>query len=191
MRDEAVLRGKLIRLAYSRPDLRAKILPLLDLPASSVRVAAEKVKVLFVEAVLADPSDLTTWLAEQPNAPSITGWDVKAHHMTIKYVGNKGAAKDLEPYKEIIGDMFSVGIKGYVADEKAVAVLLDLPSNLPCENKHPHITIAVNGVPPAYSNELLEKGRLIPARGKLRLKVGYFNGKGDIYEVPAELSEKI
>ena len=192
MRNEAALRGKLIRLAYARPDLRAKILPLLE-DSTQIRVAADAVKVIFVEAVLANRTVLTNWLAEQANAPSIVGWTIHAHHMTIKYVGNKGGAKDLEPYKDIIGDTFHVGIKGYVADEKCVAVLLDLPDKLPCENEHPHITIAVNGEKPKYSNELLKKAKLIPASGelKLHLKVGYFNGNGDVFEVPKELCTKI
>ena len=60
-----------------------------------------------------------------------------------------------------------------------VAVLID--TNLPVKNKYPHITVAVNGVKPAYSNELLEAkdkaGEIRRVKGKLRVKVGYFDGR--------------
>jgi hypothetical protein len=182
------LRGKLIRLAYTRPDLRDKILPLVT--NTQIKVAAKK-SVVFAEAVLEKPEILTNWLSQQTNAPSLTGWDIKAHHMTIEFFGNKGSAENLKPYKNIIGKTFNVKIKGYVADDKAIAVVLDLPSGLPSKNKHPHITVAVNkGTSPAYSNELIESSNLIPARGSLELKVGYFSGGADMFEVPVEISDK-
>jgi hypothetical protein len=153
-----------------------------------IKVAANK-SVVFAEAVLEKPEILTNWLSEQENAPSLIGWDIKAHHMTIEFFGNKGTAENLKPYKNIIGKTFRVNIKGYVADDKAIAVVLDIPSSLPSKNKHPHITVAVNkGTSPAYSNELIEKSNLIPARGSLELRVGYFSGGADMFEVPVEIS---
>ena len=96
--------------------------------------------------------------------------------MTMEFLGGKGKAKDLERYKQFLGNSYTINIVGYVFDESCVAVLID--TNLPVVNKHPHITVAVNGVKPSYSNELLERGNIIEAKGKLRVKVGYFDGRG-------------
>lgn len=186
------VRSKLIRLAYERPHLRPQILPILAQSESVHKVAAKKqkaTKVTFIQAVLEKPSDLTSWLSDQDDAPSITGWDIKSHHMTVEYLGGKGSAKDLERYKQFLGNTYTINITGYAYDDKCVAVVVE--TNLPVQKKIPHITVAVNGVPPSYSNELLEKGNIIPAKGKLRVKVGYFDGRGggDKFDLPFEFFE--
>lgn len=186
------LRAKLIRIAYENPHLRNKILPVVTAGESMVKEAAKRnkpTKVTFIEAVLESPTDLTTWLSQQDGAPSITGWDVKSHHMTMEFLGGKGKAKDLERYKQFLGNSYTINIVGYAFDENCVAVLID--TNLPVQNKNPHITVAVNGVKPSYSNELLERGNIIEAKGKLRVKVGYFDGRGggDKFELPYEFYE--
>lgn len=194
----SALRTKLIRLAYERPELRAQILPVIMGGEStfSVREAAKKVKptkVTFIEAVLEKPTDLTSWLAKQEDAPSLTGWDIKSHHMTMEFLGGKGSANDLKRYKSFLGNTYTLNIVGYAADSTCVAVLVE--TNLPVKNKYPHITVAVNGVSPAYSNELIENAvrqdTLIKAKGKLRVKVGYFDGRGggDKFELPFEFFE--
>ena len=186
------LRAKLIRIAYENPHLRNQIIPVVT-GSSVVKQAAKRnkpTKVNFIEAVLENPTDLTSWLSQQEGAPSITGWDVKSHHMTMEYfLGGKGKAKDLERYKQFLGNTYTINIVGYAFDDNCVAVLIE--TNLPVDNKHPHITVAVNGVKPSYSNELLEKGEIIEARGKLRVKVGYFDGRGggDKFELPYEFYE--
>ena len=72
-----------------------------------------------------------------------------------------------------------------------MAVLID--TNLPVDNKFAHITVAVNGVPPKYSNDLLEQksasGEIIKAKGKLKVKVGYFDFKTHRYDLPHEFFE--
>jgi hypothetical protein len=191
------LREKLIRIAYERPELRAKVLPtILGLEPFSVREASKKVKptkVTFIEAVLEKPTDLTSWFAKQEGAPSLTGWDIKSHHMTMEFLGGKGSASDLKRYKSFLGNTYTLNIVGYVADASCVAVLVE--TNLPVKNKHPYITLAVNGVSPSYSNELIEnavrQGSVVKAKGKLRVKVGYFDGRGggDKFELPHEFFE--
>lgn len=190
------LRNKLVRLAYQKPELREKLIPVIMQYETLSKTAAKKVKptkVTFIEAVLENPNDLTSWLAKQDDAPSITGWDVKSHHMTLEFLGGKGSAKDLERYKRFLGETYTIDIIGLAYDESCVAVLID--TNLPVKNKYPHITIAVNGVKPAYSNELIEAkdkaGEIQKVKGKLRVKVGYFDGRGggDKFELPHEFFE--
>ena len=190
------LKKKLVRLAYEKPELREKLLPIINGEVGVDKTAAKKVKstkVLFVEAVLENPNDLTSWLSDQDDVPSITGWDVKSHHMTMEFLGGKGSAKDLERYKRFLGETFTIDIVGLAFDESCVAVLID--TNLPVKNKYPHITVAVNGVKPAYSNELLEAkdkaGEIRRVKGKLRVTVGYFDGRGggDKFELPHEFFE--
>jgi len=180
-------RKKLIRIAYENPHLRSKILPTLNKISAQKK---KKTKVNFIEAILENPTDLTSWLERQKDAPSIKGWDIKSHHMTMNFL-KKGKAKDLEPYKQFLGNTYTVDIVGYAFDDKCVAVLID--TNLPVENKFPHITIAVNGVSPVYSNDLLKEksasGDLVQAKGKLKLKVGYFDFKTHRYDLPHEFFE--
>ena len=190
----SALRSKLIRLAYERPELRAQILPVVMQGQSfSVREASTKekpTKVTFIEAVLEKPTDLTSWLGKQKDAPSLTGWDIKSHHMTMEFLGGKGSAEDLKRYKSFLGNTYTLNIVGYAADATCVAVLVE--TNLPVKNAHPHITVAVNGVSPAYSNELIENavknGTVVKASGKIKVKVGYFDGRGgvDKFELPHE-----
>lgn len=179
-------RKKLIRIAYTNPHLRAKILPTLN----KISAQQKKTKVNFVEAILEKPTDLTSWVERQEDAPSIKGWDIKSHHMTMEFL-KKGKAKDLEPYKQFLGNTYTVDIVGYAFDEKCVAVLID--TNLPVNNKFPHITVAVNGVSPVYSNDLLKEksasGEIVQAKGKLKVKVGYFDFKTHRYDLPHEFFE--
>ena len=180
-------RNKLIRIAYENPHLRNKILPTLNKISAQKK---KKTKVNFVEAILEKPTDLISWLERQEDAPSIKGWDIKSHHLTLKYL-RKGKAEDLKPYKQFLGNTYTIDIVGYAFDDKCVAVLID--TNLPVDNKFPHITVAINGVPPKYSNELLEKksssGEIIKAKGKLKVKVGYFDFKTHRYDLPHEFFE--
>jgi len=56
------LKKKLVRLAYEKPELRAKLLPIINSEIGMDKTAAKKVKptkVLFVEAVLENSNDLT------------------------------------------------------------------------------------------------------------------------------------
>lgn len=178
------LKKKLIRLAYERPDLRPKIVPILA-EQERLRVAAEKAtKVTFVQAVLDRPEQLKEWVMSQSGVPSMTGWDFKCHHMTLEFFGGKGNASSLEPYAEYLGNSYVLDIIGIAFDEYCCAVVLD--TKLPVKKKHPHITIAVNGVKPSYSNELLENGISLPVKGKVRVTVGYFDGRGggDKFEFP-------
>jgi hypothetical protein len=53
----------------------------------------------------------------------------------------------------------------------------------------PHITVAVNGVPPSYSVDLLkERGTMVKAKGTLKAKIGYFEARSqsDKFELPHE-----
>jgi len=174
------LRKKIAQLAWEKPDLRPHLLPLL-------KEAQKPTKVIFVEAVLDRPQDLVSWWTRQ-GISSLAGWDVKAHHMTLEFLGGRGSARDLIPYQDWIGKGVILKIKGYAVDDKGAAVLID-PGPLPVGNKYPHITVAVKGVSPVYSNQLLEQGPIHPATGSLSATVGYFDGntRSDTFVLPPEL----
>lgn len=181
--------NKMIRKASVDPVYREKALPALR---AIHRLAAEAPapkpsKVVFVEAVLDNPRDLTAWLSMQDGAPSITGWDVKSHHMTLKFFGNKGTAADLKPYEKLVGKEVTLNIVGFSFDDQCVAVVVD--TDLPVDSGVPHITVAVNGVPPSQSVQLLkDKGTMVKAKGRVKARIGYFEARSqsDKFELPHE-----
>lgn len=144
-------------------------------------------KVRYVEMVVDNSEILLAWWDALEDTPSLEGWDIKAHHMTIEYFGGKGNADSLRPYRFLPGRTSGIEVVGYAFDDKAAAVLVK--GFLPSGNKHPHITVAVNGVPPSYSNELLERGPIIPAKLRLIVTGAYFDGRTgrDTYSLPWEL----
>jgi hypothetical protein len=76
------------------------------------------------------------------------GWEILAHHMTIRI----GALKD----KTDIGKKIELNVIDYAIDDKVMAVGVD---GYPTENKKPHITLAVNrqdGGKPVMSNNLVD-----------------------------------
>ena len=113
------------------------------------RFAAQKV--LFTSVVLDDASKrkLISWFEKEIGEALHP--KKHAHHMTIQFKPSEDAVK-----KTPIGEKATLRVIGWAADDKGQAVLVR-PS-VPTTNKHPHITVAVNGVPPMYSNELLAKG---------------------------------
>jgi hypothetical protein len=92
--------------------------------------------------------------------------DVKAEHVTLKFKPND-LDLSLYPMKELGKLENKIKVIGYAKNDKcqAVHVACELKSN----NEFPHITIAVNGVPPSYSNELISNavkdGTLIKVDG--------------------------
>jgi hypothetical protein len=146
-------------------------------------------KVLFVEAVLDNPRDLVGWYEHlrrgMSGLPDISDWKIIAHHMTIEFL-KKGNAESLVPYGELIGKEVALKIVGLAYDEHCVAVVVEPPAGLKnlVKNKHPHITLAVNGVEPKYSNELIEKNGYSPAKGAIQTRIGYSNGRDDVFTLP-------
>jgi hypothetical protein len=76
------------------------------------------------------------------------------YHITLKYYG-----KELENKigKFVDGVSYDITIVGYAVNSKAVAYMVELPSNLDCHTI-PHITVALsNGTKASYSSELLNE----------------------------------
>jgi hypothetical protein len=190
---------RLVRIAKERPDLRDKI-------AKYIKKSSSETVVLFLEAVLGDSEKqkLLSWLGRQESTPSNwAGWEIIAHHMKVEFFGNKGRPKNIpKEYVNKIGETVGLEVVGIAMDEKAIAVLIKPPSSLAklVKNEFPHITIAVDGVKPPYSNKLIKKsierktlitkdenGRNISFN--ITAKVGYFEGrtKADLFELPSEL----
>jgi hypothetical protein len=96
--------------------------------------------------------------------------------------------EDLEEISHLIGDYVTLKVKGYAFDNNCMAVLVEPPAILKpfIKNKSPHITIAVDGVPPRYSNDLLKKGPVYPVKGSFLVgaRVGWRSSKGtDHFEI--------
>lgn len=152
----------------------------------------KKTKVLFSQAVVLNPQALIMWLGGQGiSVPS--DWTTHAHHMTIEFY-KKGVAKNLLPLEDLVGSSIELKIKGYALDDKALAILLDVPSKLSAyvTNQHPHITIATApGIKPKYSNELLANEPILPfsSNRKVKTVIGWKSPKGDdMFELPWEFS---
>jgi len=78
--------------------------------------------------------------------------DVKAHHVTLVY-----DPSPKERQKVPLGIQAGVRITGWAADDKGQAV--HVSCSIPCDNRHPHVTVAVApGIQAVYSNALLARG---------------------------------
>lgn len=98
---------------------------------------------------------------------------VFAHHSTIEF---------RPQYPDIpLGEHYQLKVLGYVADEKAQAVIVE---NIYSKKKHPHITVSTrNDTPPVYVDEMIENCEIIPVDDVvLDGVVGYFNGVEDVTE---------
>jgi hypothetical protein len=84
------------------------------------------------------------------------GWDVVAHHVTIKM-------GELPPeLKPSIGLPVTLKASGFYVNDKVAAIEAIVPPEIRpfVKNKHPHITVAVNraaGGKPVVSNDLIAK----------------------------------
>jgi hypothetical protein len=75
----------------------------------------------------------------------------QAHHVTLAY----GVERDA--YEHVIGLPVTVGLIEVCSNETIQAVSVALPTWLPCQNPHPHITISwADGAAPAQANEMLQ-----------------------------------
>jgi len=93
---------------------------------------------------------------------------VKAHHMTIKFGPTDKEIMDLP-----VGASIALKVVGYGADEHGQAVVVQ-PRGIQRQDKGvAHITVAVNGVSPAYSNKLLGRGYTKINGPVLRGQVGF------------------
>ncbi|KAF8297828.1 hypothetical protein TcBrA4_0065730 [Trypanosoma cruzi] len=83
----------------------------------------------------------------------------KAFHVTTLYLG-RDACKDpvlLQQLVGLLGESIELTPTSVASDPKGTAIAVRNEGEFPCENVHPHITIAnAPGVPPVYSNELLD-----------------------------------
>lgn len=168
------------------------------------RMAQEKpASVLFAEAVI-NTRDVLSWFNKETGLdPESMGWKIAAHHMTIEFFDKKakkalkreGRAESniVEPYVDLIGRDVVLNIVGYAHDDKCMALLVEPqgPLSRLVKNDDPHITIATNGVPAKYSNELLAKGEIIPVRGSIQARVGWKDARSgkDMFDLPWDFGQ--
>jgi hypothetical protein len=126
-------------------------------------------KAIYTAVFLDDPNDLLDWWERETGIPVHP--KVFAHHMTIKFKPSPDEVKDLP-----IGAPVNLRIIGWAADDQGQAVAVQ-PQGVRSSNRIPHVSVAMSGVSPVYSNELLGRG-FKPASGILRGRVGYKGTKG-------------
>jgi hypothetical protein len=127
-------------------------------------------KALYTAVILDDPTDLLTLWEREVGVPLHP--KKIAHHMTIKFKPSPEEVTKLP-----IGKRVNLRVIGYAADDKGQAVVV-VPQGVSSTKEVPHVTVAVNGTSPAYSNELLKRGWK-PLSGTLRGRVGYQGTKGN------------
>jgi hypothetical protein len=94
------------------------------------------------------------------------GIDIKTYkkqfvsHITVLFV-NEQTKNDVELFEGLEGRAYNVNAVGYCKDDYGLALAVELPENMYCCNKQPHITCATSGVEPVYSNELFTKQAII------------------------------
>lgn len=77
-------------------------------------------------------------------------------HVTLSF---KPDDSTVEAFKLLVGHKLFIEVKGYALDDKAEAVIVSIPP-IASQNRVPHVTISTaEGVPPVYSNTLLETAR--------------------------------
>ncbi|MCZ2224386.1 MAG: hypothetical protein LC122_12255 [Chitinophagales bacterium] len=79
-------------------------------------------------------------------------------HITLNYYSKQNLFKE-DLYKN--GEDVKFNVVGFIEDDKCQALVCELPENIICSNKIPHITVACNDIAPKYSNELLLKKEYI------------------------------
>ena len=126
-------------------------------------------KAMYSAVFLDDPRELIRWWENNVGTPLHP--KVFSHHMTIKFKPGPDEITRLP-----MGSPVKLKIIGWSEDDKGQAVVVE-PQGVRSTKSVPHVTVATNGAPPSYSNELLERG-WNPARGSLSGRVGYKGTKG-------------
>lgn len=86
------------------------------------------------------------------------GWKPYFDHMTVTY--NNGS-EEVQKAKEKCDELGEIEVKlkvvGYGISDKAFAVKVEKPSNLPCTNEITHITLAVSPTGKPVDSNYIEK----------------------------------
>ncbi len=126
-------------------------------------------KIIYTTLFVKDPQELLSWFPPKHA-------NVFAHHVTIAF-----RPPTLEGVE--VGKVLTLKILGRATDEKGDALLVE---RYKTHNAHPHITLSsAEGVPPAYSRELLEKAfenktiEMVDEPYEVSLVEGFFDGEKD------------
>jgi hypothetical protein len=170
------LRYASLRLASSYPvghPVRRALLEALSRKLSSA---------IYTEIILDDMLDLIYWWR---NSVGPTLSKTFSDHLTLQFKPSPDEVTGLP-----LGKKVHLQVIGYAADDHAQVVVVRSP--IPSDNRVPHITVATDGTPPRYSNDLLEKGWIKVNGPSISGTIGFFDGKdhrwdlkGTIYEVEA------
>jgi len=83
------------------------------------------------------------------------------HHLTVAYRPSDDLVQDFAPK---LGIEFDLTVIGYYSEHDINGLVIS-PTELPIQNKHPHITVScAKGVWPAHSNTVLDSGEFFELR---------------------------
>jgi energy-coupling factor transporter ATP-binding protein EcfA2 len=127
----------------------------------------EKKKPVLYYAVSVDTKAITDSVlnSEEVKTALSTHTNLKLQnkfHVTLKFFGGKGLEKDEAPFALLVNKKIKLVCAGIVADAKGIALAVTLPSDIPCDNAQPHITLGNEPkTKPFYSNMLFKQSPLI------------------------------
>jgi hypothetical protein len=146
-------------------------------------------KAIYAALFLTEQSAVIAKALGQRIAPTLS--NVFAHHLTLKFRPNVGEVVALP-----IGKEMDVVVTGYVVDERACALVCEIPSGIEYNNDAPaHITLSTGNddegkkIPPKVSKDLVSEVEVKTFNPPIRLKVkvGLFNGKEDLFDLDGSI----
>jgi hypothetical protein len=152
-----------------RKQLSEAVFDVRELQATEV-ATRHTAKAVYTGVILDDPGKLLSWWKRTVGIPLHS--KVLAHHMTIKFRPSDDEVVDLP-----VGQSVGLKVVGYAEDDKGQAVLVK-PQGVRSTKSVPHITVAVNGVSPAYSDNLVSVGFTAVNGPVLKGRVGFMSDKG-------------
>lgn len=95
------------------------------------------------------------------------------HHVTLQF------GVERFDWEWLIGCEIDCKILGRAWDERADALVVRLPHNIPCQNRHPHLTISwAEGAAPRDFNQILSESGEWPMRGGVEGVRSWWGGTG-------------
>lgn len=80
------------------------------------------------------------------------------HHVTLKFLKRNDKSFDETEFQKINNQQINIQIKGFAFNDKIGAFVVIIPSYIYCDNKIPHITMAlIDGIKPVESNIMLQE----------------------------------
>lgn len=102
-------------------------------------------------------------------------WKLYCHHMTLAYNnGTEEAEQIFNFYQKILGKEITLQATEIGYSDKAVAIKILKPLDMPCVNAIKHITIAVSSIGKPVDSNKITKWKTLPMPITIHGRIGYF-----------------